>query len=419
MRASDQGYAEVDQRRKERGWSRSSWKFAQAAHISVATLKRFWSGSEVSESTLISIFKAVKIDDWQNYIATVEWTSESMSHPVSASPPSALYDGVPHYPFFYGRSADLTLLQDWVLHQPGRVVTLLGMGGIGKTALAAHLTERLRPEFEAVIWRSLRSAPALSPFLADILETLAEPPESDHIHRLMAKLTQQLRHRRILLVLDGWEELFGGKSAGAYRPEYADYNHLFCHFGEQSYSSCVVITSREKPINGTIIGGFHTIKNLENPAAFQLLNRKGLSHFTPSEGERLVQLYGGNPLALQLVASTIRQQFQGNISQFLHQHSVLLDEWFIQTVLEQQMRHLSALERQMLHTLAQEALVDREVLQVCLPAPVSSSDFSNGLASLERRSLLERVVESEQVLYTLQPMVRQYVQRYLSCEAQG
>jgi len=46
---------------------------------------------------------------------------------------------------------------------------MLGMGGIGKTALSVKLAEKISGEFEYVIWRSLRDAPLLKDLLTDII----------------------------------------------------------------------------------------------------------------------------------------------------------------------------------------------------------------------------------------------------------
>ena len=43
----------------------------------------------------------------------------------------------------------------WVLEERCRLVAVLGMGGIGKTSLAARLAQDVAPSFERVYWRSL------------------------------------------------------------------------------------------------------------------------------------------------------------------------------------------------------------------------------------------------------------------------
>ena len=60
---------------------------------------------------------------------------------------------------FVGRNQELDILQQWIVKDRSRLTILLGMGGIGKTALAAKLTRQVQPEFESIIWRSLRNAP--------------------------------------------------------------------------------------------------------------------------------------------------------------------------------------------------------------------------------------------------------------------
>ncbi|MEH2393091.1 MAG: hypothetical protein V7K21_16040 [Nostoc sp.] len=52
---------------------------------------------------------------------------------------------------FYGRATELETLSQWIVRDRTRLVVLLGMGGMGKTALSVKLAEQLQGEFEYVI----------------------------------------------------------------------------------------------------------------------------------------------------------------------------------------------------------------------------------------------------------------------------
>ncbi len=57
---------------------------------------------------------------------------------------------------FYDRTDELTKLQQWVEQDKYRLVALVGINGVGKTALLAQLAQE---GFEFVIWRSLCDDP--------------------------------------------------------------------------------------------------------------------------------------------------------------------------------------------------------------------------------------------------------------------
>src|SRR5262249_52465931 len=108
---------------------------------------------------------------------------------------------------FHGRAAERETPARWLAAEGCRLVGVLGMGGMGKTALAATAARALAPEFEYVHWRSLRNAPPCAEWLGGAILALSEqrvvPPEGEGARLL--RLLALLRERRGLLVLDNLE----------------------------------------------------------------------------------------------------------------------------------------------------------------------------------------------------------------------
>lgn len=314
---------------------------------------------------------------------------------------------------FYGRQAELVTLQTWVIADRCRLIALLGMGGIGKTVLSVKLAKQLAPQFEGVIWRSLRNAPPIQHLLDDLLLTLSQQQRSEvpaTIDGSITALLQDLQTRRILLVLDNMESLLeAGQTQGAYRPSYEDYGHLIRSLSESPHHSCVILTSREKPIGLSAKEGpalpirSYQLKGVEPPTARLILQDQGI---TASAGERLIDRYQGNPLAIKIAIATIRDLFAGNVAAFLAEDTVVFGD--IADLLAQQVNRLSSLEWQLMQWLA----ICREPvsitdLQKKLVPPIAIRELLTALTALQRRSLIEQ--ESSTHNFTQQPVVMEYV----------
>ncbi len=229
-------------------------------------------------------------------------------------------------PSFYGREQELAQLSHWLLQERCRVVSVLGLGGIGKSALAVQVMHRLADQFEVVIFRSLRDAPSCEEVLEACLqvlspERLALGPES--LERRLGLLLEDLRSWRVLLVLDNLESLLEeGDVRGRLRPGYEGYGQLLRQVGETAHQSCLLLTSREKAAGLRASEGKHApvrslrLSGLDFAACEQLLAEKETLG-TAQDQARLAAVYAGNPLALKIVAETIADLFGGAIDQFL------------------------------------------------------------------------------------------------------
>jgi transcriptional regulator with XRE-family HTH domain len=140
---------------------------------------------------------------------------------------------------FYGREWELELLSQWVVEERCRVVSVLGQGGIGKSALATQVMHRVAEGFEVVIWRSLRDVPTWEALLASCLQVLAPQALSDvsaSPERRQDLLLDCLRSRRVLLVHDNLESfLEEGQDSGRMRAGYEGFSRVLRRIAETEH----------------------------------------------------------------------------------------------------------------------------------------------------------------------------------------
>jgi WD40 repeat protein/DNA-binding SARP family transcriptional activator len=297
----------------------------------------------------------------------------------------------------YGRHKDMARLSQWLLDEHCRVIVLVGMGGLGKTTLAAMACKELAGQFDHLVWHSLLNAPPLNEWLTYVLQALApeafvEPGAS--LAQRLALLLDLLRQQRCLLVLDNFETILQGEDyAGMYRHGYEDYERLIDYLAQHGHQSCLLITSREQPRNyerlalQTPLVRTLRLSGLDHDAGQALLQAHGLGAANELTAS-LVERYSGNPLALRLIAMAIHDLFAGDAKAFLHDAVFIFDD--IRMVIEQQFERLSQLEQSILLWLAleREPLSPRTLSTDCLYA-IPQRMVLEALRSLQRRALLE------------------------------
>lgn len=332
---------------------------------------------------------------------------------------------------FYGRTDELTKLSHSILHDRCRLITIVGMGGIGKTALSVKLAQQVQEDFDFLFWRSLRNAPAIEKLLSELILFLSNQEEiqqSGTVDAQISQLMQYLRSSRCLLVLDNVETILQSGEPGHYREGYQGYDQLLKRIADESHQSCLVLTSREKP-GGLAAREGETlpVRSLQLTGLHQeegktILKSKGLAA-SEDKSKQLIDHYAGNPLALKIAAATIQSLFAGNIKAFLTQGIILFGD--IWDLLDQQFDRLSDLEKQIMYWLAiaREWVTLKELQEDIITAvgttqgteatpyfpKVSQRELLEALESLKGRSL----IETSAFGCTQQPVVMEYITEQL------
>jgi len=318
---------------------------------------------------------------------------------------------------FYGRAEELALLEQWLIVDRCRLVTLLGMGGIGKTSLSIKVAESIQEQFDYITWHSLYNAPSLLDLLAELIQFLSNQQETnlpETVDAAISRLMHYLRQHRCLLILDNFESILQEEErTGCYRQGYEGYGQLLRCVAEINHKSTLLLTSREKPIGLAAKEGKKLpvrslqLTGLTTPEAQEIV--QGIAFFQGSdcEWDILISHYAGNPLALKMVAPAIHDFFDSSLTRFLellNQGTLVFDD--IRNLLDRQFNRLSDREKKVMYWLAIEREpVSLRELEQDLVSKLTVKELLEVLGSLVRRSLIEKTSDG----YTQQPVVMEYM----------
>lgn len=261
-------------------------------------------------ATTIALYEAIKQDH----------LSPSLSLPLALSSPHNLPASAAS---FVGRESELAQLTALLAQADGRLLTILGPGGVGKTRLALEMTERhlTDPQFpDGLYFVPLADLPQETAVAAIIAETIglklsgATTPDE--------QLRQHLRNRRLLLVLDNFEHLL--PQAG-----------LVADLLTTAPGLRLIVTSRERlnlyeewlvEIDGLDLPP-DTVADWAAFSAPQLFIQRARRVFLGFDGaaERdailhICRLVGGLPLALELAAAWVRTVSCRDIAHAIERH---------------------------------------------------------------------------------------------------
>jgi DNA-binding SARP family transcriptional activator/Tfp pilus assembly protein PilF len=328
--------------------------------------------------------------------------------PAAWTPPSPLVQLTP----FIGRESELAHLAELLTNPECRLITLVGIGGIGKTRLALEAAERHRALFaQGTVFVSLASANSSELVVSAIAEALGLVfPGSRDPRDLVLRY---LHDKQILLVLDNLEHL--PESVG-----------LFVEILQSAPGTKLLCTARQGldlqnewvyPVEGLDVPENRHSPNFDNYPAVALFiqhARRARVRYTLSDEERtgiarIVHLVGGMPLALELAASWLRVLSSQEIADHIERDICFLTASIrdlparhccIRAVFDETWGMLASEERRVLSQLSvfQGGWRRRAAEQV-------AGTSLSVLASLVSKSLVRRI---ETDRYDMHELIRQY-----------
>ncbi len=309
---------------------------------------------------------------------------------------------------FYNRESELKTLSNLIFNQNIRLISFLGLSGIGKTTLVKRWVDLNLDKFEVIIWKSLKYPKPLELLINDLLNTCKQESKAtidDNLKQLFDVFTD----KKCLIILDDVHNIFTqGEFSGQYQSVYQDYQNFFKLITETEHQSHLILISQEQCAEMECLEEeLYPIKSLKLSGLEdgEILSGIGLKQDQDS-GLKLIEKYQGNPMYLKDIALLIKDVFDGDVAEFLAEDSLVITKE-MRSHFNQLFNRLSPIEQEIVLVLSQfEQPVSREDLRQHLD--LSSMDLINGLKSLQQRYLVAKI-KGDTILFNLSCLFREYV----------
>ena len=335
---------------------------------------------------------------------------------------------------FIGREREVEEAKE--LLKSARLLTLLGMGGLGKTRLSLQIAADVMDAYPDGVWfvdlAPIRDDSLVASETAQVLGVQEEPGRS-----LAQTLGAHLKSRKLLLILDNCEHLVGASAALANAllraaPDVriiATSREALRVPGEQTYpvlplaipdrSASVDVLSRSEAVQL-----FMDRARLQRPGFFALTDKEAASLGLDAVAELCARLEG-IPLALELAAARMRTLSIQDINKRLDDRFKLLTGGG-RVLLERQqtLRALVAWSYDMLQEPEQRLLERLSVFaggfdleaaeKICGVDPLDSADVLDLLTSLVDKSLVMVDEPDAGARYRQLETIREFAREYLN-----
>ncbi|WZI66307.1 MAG: tetratricopeptide repeat protein [Gloeotrichia echinulata IR180] len=329
--------------------------------------------------------------------------------------PGVLKAGNPQKSLAYwqGRKTEIAQIQQWFNDQNTFLIGIEGIGGTGKSMLAAKIYEEIAG-FPKRFWGDVSNGAGFSDLARQVLTEFGfRVPEQEV--QLVDALVKCLRSGEFLLIIDNLESLLQPNRQWGSQ----FYGDFFNAWVESGGNSKVLVTTRERPE----LKGFAwlPLKGLQVEEGVALLVELGIR----GDLTQFVTLVDGHPLLLRLVADLLKEEYPqdpdlkrladlglGNLQQLLTDPQVVgvhrRENVGMVLVLDASFNRLNELQKALLLNIS----VYRGAVDSAAAAAVllgySAAEIEGELRNLVKRSLLVEKLNGKR-RFEFQPVVLEYV----------
>ncbi|MGB3517256.1 MAG: tetratricopeptide repeat protein, partial [Elainellaceae cyanobacterium] len=218
----------------------------------------------------------------------------------------------PNLEHWLGRESEMGQLLAWVADSATDTIGIQGLGGVGKSALAARLYHETQ-NWEATFWADVSQQPNFEAFAEQVLVGMGDYSRGQVATldptQFVNLLLGCLNRRRCLLVVDNLESLLDGER-GWVEPGYAQF---FERWVQQGKTSVLVMTTQDKPMVFQGEPHWLMVQGMAAESGGQLLQALGIQGEL-SDLETFAAAVDGHPLTLYLVAGFLREYCGGLLS---------------------------------------------------------------------------------------------------------
>ncbi|XP_019079791.1 putative disease resistance protein RGA4 [Vitis vinifera] len=212
------------------------------------------------------------------------------------------------------------LLSDNTIGEKMEVMSIVGMGGSGKTTLARLLynDEGVKEHFHLKAWVCVSTEFLLIKVTKTILEEIGSKTDSDNLNKLQLELKDQLSNKKFLLVLDDIWNLKPRDEGYMELSDLEGWNSLRTPLLAAAQGSKIVVTSRDQSVATTMRAGrTHRLGELSPQHCWRLFEKlafqdRDSNAFLELEpiGRQIVDKCQGLPLAVKALGRLLRSKVE-------------------------------------------------------------------------------------------------------------